>query len=141
MIQVAFYTGSASWVNRAIRFVTRSPFSHCEIVIDGQGYTPKRGYSELYQRRPSEYLSDWELVQVPWDEGAVRQFVSVNNRIDYDLRSLIAHLVPGMHDSIHAQNCSEFIVNLGSFVGDPRFHNRTAYRYAPSDVYRVINNG
>lgn len=136
MIQVAFYSGPGI-VHRLIQWFTRRKHSHCEVVINGTGYTPRRGHNGLVRRSSDEYQTHWDLVSVDWSDKRVTEYLQAHQHMRYDLRSLIAHVVP-IHDAIGRQNCAEFLVNMASYCGDPRFHNQPGWRYTPGDVYEAL---
>lgn len=137
-VQIGFYFGSDNWVHSAIKYVTNSDVSHCEVIIDGQGYTPKRGYNSLYQRDSSEYADNWLLIGVYWDRARALEFIKSNMGTTYDMHGLLNQQTPLIRGSVHSQTCSQFVVNTGSFCGDPRFHNRDATRYSPGDVLKTL---
>lgn len=132
-VQVAFYSGPG-FVHALIKAFTRQPVSHCEVVLFGSGYTPKHKHTGLYQRHGGEYRAEhWQLFPVFWDPTRVSEYLHAHRHKGYDLRSLAAHVLP-IHDAIGRQNCAEFVVNVGSFCGDPRFHNQPGWRFTPGDV-------
>lgn len=45
MAQLAFYKGKGNWVDKLIRFVTRSPYSHVELILEPKLKSPIGGSS------------------------------------------------------------------------------------------------
>ena len=63
-ISVAFYKGKGNWKNRVIRWWTKSPYSHAELVLDDKqtwiGISPFIK-AKLVLRRVSNYDYEKEL--------------------------------------------------------------------------------
>lgn len=65
MIQLALYKGKGLIGNALIRWWTRSPYSHCELVVDGVAYSSslmdKGVRSKVIDFKPEH----WDMVELP----------------------------------------------------------------------------
>lgn len=142
-VQVAFFNGfKGGLIDWLVSLATLSKWAHCEILVDGRGYTPKAGRSELYSRPLADFQrKGWHFVDVDWDADRAMRYINQNRRTGYDWAGVFRHVCPLLRDDLLFQNCSEFVVNAGSFCGDARLHNRQAGRFAPRDVFKVLGCG
>ena len=65
MVQLALYKGKGLIGNALIRWWTRSPYSHCELVVDGVAYSSslmdKGVRSKVIDFKPEH----WDMVELP----------------------------------------------------------------------------
>lgn len=90
-MQVAFYKAPGNWVDKLIRKFTHGPYSHCEVVINGEGYTSTARDGGV--RRKKIDFNDaetWELVEVPWAQVVdVTTYFSITTGTRYSVPLLI----------------------------------------------------
>jgi hypothetical protein len=65
-VQLALYIGKGNWFNALIRFWTSSPYSHCELVVDGMCYSSSQMDGGVRAKRIDLGSKHWELVPIPW---------------------------------------------------------------------------
>ncbi|MEP4700759.1 MAG: hypothetical protein ABJZ79_06355 [Parasphingorhabdus sp.] len=95
MIALAFYKGRGRLLDRVIRWVTRSSFSHVEILravptISGDGLEARAWSSSgrdggVREKSISFKPGHWEFVTIPWAGPAVidRVIAEIGNPYDY----------------------------------------------------------
>lgn len=94
----------------AIRWWTQSPYSHCELVVDGWCYSSSAMDGGVRRKKIDLDPSKWDLIPLPWASG--REVVEYFNKTDhhrYGWTGLITSQLFNLnrdHDS--AQFCSQW---------------------------------
>lgn len=93
MAQLAFFKGQGNWVDRIIRLVSRSPYSHVELIAEPMIRDQAGGFI-CYSSSPRDggvrikpiVLKDghWDVVPVEWYAGDVRAIFRANDGARYD---------------------------------------------------------
>lgn len=65
-IQVAFYKGKGKIGNALVRWWTRSPYSHCEVVFDGVCISSSVMDGGVRQKIIDLDSGHWDVTDVPW---------------------------------------------------------------------------
>ena len=142
-VTLAFYKAPGDRIDRAIRFVTRSAYSHVEIirltgVTDAEGCLQADAVSASYRdggvRARSIPLrpDHWDLVMVPWASAAMaytRALSQVGAGYDYAglIFSQVLHL---RRDSGRRWFCSELVAHA---LDLPR-----PSAYSPGDLHDLV---
>lgn len=115
-VTLAMYKGYGGLGNAIIRAWTRSPYSHCELVIDGWCYSSSVMDKGVRRKRvgqsPVEISlgAHWDLIALPWaDAAAILRYFDATDSDTYGWPSLIASQVFNRNrHTAHAQFCSEW---------------------------------
>ena len=132
MVALAFYRGEGLVTDRVIRWVTRSPCSHVEL-IDPLGHSISSSARDGGVRRAAIDLNNpkWEVVPVPWAPSDAIQTIEAHLGTKYDYAGLIlSQLFALRRHSSHRWFCSEI---CAAALGMARPH-----QYAPGDLYREV---
>ena len=142
-VQIAFFEGAKGrWIRQLISLLS-GRWAHCEIVVDGVGYTPKHRVRGLYRGYTEEHQGDnaaelgWELVDVPWDADRVYEYLHAHRDIKYDFPGLFGCKIPFITHHKTKQICSEFLANISTWCDCPLFHGATAGKLTPTDLYAL----
>lgn len=115
--QLAFYKHKGTWVDKAIRFWTRSKYSHCEIVIgDGEllewySSSPRDGGVRKLVR-PVD-TDRWDLVPIDVDEERLLTLFDRYEGRGYDyLGIFLNELFPFGIEDHSKYYCSEFCAEV-----------------------------
>jgi len=136
MIELAFYRGPGRIEDRVIRKVTRSCFSHVELVVGHHGpagwcfsASPRDGG---VRRKWIEFsASHWEFLPVPWAPMSALARVQGEIGRPYDLAGLIgSQLLNLRRHSPDRWFCSELCAHA---LGLPRPNS-----FAPGDLYAHV---
>lgn len=98
-MQIAFYKGTrpglAGLFNRAVRWWTRGPYSHCELVLwrlaDGRAVCGSSANLDGGVRRKIIYLDParWDVIDIPWaNQSAALDWFIRHEGDGYDVRGL-----------------------------------------------------
>ncbi|MCZ4321457.1 hypothetical protein [Pseudomonas anguilliseptica] len=130
-VQLALYKGKGQIGNAAIRLWTGSPYSHCELVVDGWCYSSSVMDKGVRRKRVGPGADEislsedhWDLIELPWADGAaiVRYFEATDSDT-YGWPSLIASQVFNRNQpSEHAAFCSEWCMRA-LFLPNPSIFN------------------
>lgn len=116
-VKLALYKGKGQLGNAAIRWWTGSPYSHCELVVDGWCYSSSVMDKGVRRKRVGPGADEislgadhWDQIELPWADGAaiVRYFEATDSDV-YGWPSLIASQVFNRNrPTEHAAFCSEW---------------------------------
>ena len=141
-ITLAFYKGRGDWVDRTIRWATRSPYSHVEIVISPPG-PPKDGALAMafsasgrdggVRAREIRFQpGHWDYQTVGWvDPQTVMALARRTYGARYDWAGLVASQVLHLRrQSPRRWFCSELVATA---LGLPRPQS-----YSPGDLADLV---
>lgn len=108
MIQLALYKGRGDWFNRLIRWWTGSPYSHCELVINGTCYSSTIRDGGVRGKVMALPADRWDLVDLPWaDADAVLDWFARHENDKYGFTDLLTSQLLGMQRDGRGVFCSE----------------------------------
>lgn len=115
-VQLSLYKGGGGFGNWAIRWWTRSPYSHCELVVDGYCYSSSVMDKGVRRKRIGPGADEislgehWDLIELPWaDPEQVLAYFEHTDPDHYGWPSLIAsQLFNRNRQTEHAAFCSEW---------------------------------
>jgi len=90
-ISVAFYKGEGSWKNKLIRWWTKSPYSHAELILPDEetwiSISPLLT-SKVQSRIKTSYIkTNWDFIEIPITPGqlgVILEFYNSTQGCDYD---------------------------------------------------------
>lgn len=106
MMQIAFYKAPGTWIDGAIRLVTRSKYSHCEVVIDGVCWSASIQDGGIRQKRMLLNPERWDVVTIP-DSPRARQWFLEHEGQGYDFWGVFRFLIPFVPQREDRWFCSE----------------------------------
>ena len=140
-IQLAFYKGKGDWMDKVIRWWTRSPYSHCEIVIDGIWYSssPRTGKVRAATIYPKE--NHWDFIELlctaEQKQIMVRALESqLGKPYDY-LGIFLSQVIPLSIQDPTKWFCSE-ICSCALKKGKLLKTNRKSCWFSPARLYRAL---
>ena len=145
MITLAFYKGKGNWLDRLIRWATRSPFSHVELIstshpLRDENGIPVEGRCLSASARDggvrAAYIrfkpGNWQFVDCPWvvvDPAEIIR-LEVGHKYDYIGIVMSQILSLGRH-SKKKWFCSEIVGHALSI--------HEAHRLSPADLFHRVN--
>ena len=96
VIKVAFYKADGDWINRIVRWWTKSRYSHAELVMpDGLtwiGISPFKG--SLLRAKEKKYFSslEWDFVELEVTEQqiyVINEFYEATKGLPYDWAGML----------------------------------------------------
>lgn len=138
MIKVAFFKGKGDWTDKLVRLLSRSRYSHCEVVIDSKWYSsfaPDGGLRVTESKRGS--LEDWDYLVIPDKDNSIRNktievYLSNRNARYSYLGAFFGGLLKLPIKRKNTLFCSEFVAMCFSF--------KHPYRYTPQNVYDKLKD-
>lgn len=117
IITVGFYKGD-SFIAKAIKWYTKSEFSHCEILIDGESFIADFGIN-LTKYKLNEYPSEkWVQFDIPvecsvQDFEIIKRYLNDQIGAKYDSMGIfLSQLFPLGINSNSKWFCSEFVTKI-----------------------------
>ena len=111
-VQIAFYKKVVPWDLGAwfIRLWTNSPYSHCEIIIDGKSYTSSVQDGGVRVKFIPYNADSWDYISVPWaDKVAILRYFGITSGTPYGWGALILRQLFNIRGNDGKQFCSEWV--------------------------------
>ena len=112
-MKAAFYKatrpGLQGIYSRAVRWIDRGPYSHCELVFS-DGLSGSASYIDggVRFKRIDYDPTHWDFVELPdAAESFAREWFSANDGAPYDLMGNVRFVLPWLADSDKGWFCSE----------------------------------
>lgn len=107
-VALALYKGRGTLFNALIRWWTRSPYSHCELVINGTCYSSSIRDGGVRGKAMALPADKWDVIDLPWADayGAQRWF-DRHAHDRYGFVDLILCQLLGMRRDNRGVFCSE----------------------------------
>lgn len=106
-MKMAFYKGKGNFFDAVVRFVTRSEYSHCEIVIDGVCWSSSPRDGGVRQATINLQSGHWDVIDLQGDVPLVLAWFLANEGARYDWVGLIRTMIPFFPHSKTKWFCSE----------------------------------
>ena len=149
-IQIAFFSGDKhKWHHRFIRWWTKSPYSHAEIVLDGDTWVSISPF--LFTRvaarvRTNVAEKDWDYLEfyvTPEELHALKDFISETTGDGYDWAGmLISQIGPFIVKGKGKWYCSSWIAHALAHAGIVKLKKLGIYELPdlhPGKLFEIIS--
>lgn len=129
-MKVAFYKGKTRLFNKLVRWWTRGPYSHVEIVFsDGLSYSSSYIDGGVRSKRIRFDERLWDFVQLDdqLDESTIRMRAEKMIGSGFDVMGLFGFIMRRVSHSKNRLFCSEFVMRCLGYSDPWRFDPNTAY--------------
>ena len=126
---MAFYKGKGNFFDAVVRFVTRSEYSHCEIVIDGLCWSASPRDGGIRCALINLQSGHWDVIDIQGDAAAATLWFRSREGAGYDWVGLIRTVIPFFPHSETKWFCSEA---CGAALGI------SASRLSPQDLFDLL---
>lgn len=120
---LAFYKGKGDFLNKVVRFFTRSKYSHCAIVVHGVEYSSSSRYGGVYATRWDILydINEWDFINLA--DIPAQDIVAFYNRTrdckyDYlgalDIITMEYNELKKAHDTNNAKDYEENLYHLAT---------------------------
>lgn len=140
-MKLAFYKGPGDWITKAIRVLTRGPYSHVELVFtDGVRFAASGRMPKGVHFRYTPHGEGWDYIAIaasPDQERVARTFASVLVGSPFKWKGVFRFLCPLLGDGPNSHwYCSELILWMlqrcfGMFEGVP-------LKISPNGLYTLL---
>lgn len=112
-VKLAMYKGKGTIANKIIRWWTNSPYSHCELVVDGLWYSSSVMDGGVRSKEIVDHSNHWDYFEIPWgSKDAIMEYFRLTDHHRYGWLSLIwSQLFNRNMNTSTAQFCSEWCAN------------------------------
>lgn len=135
-----FYKGKGGFIDKVIRFFTRSPFSHCEIAIkeDGDFFTcfsssPRDG--GVREKRMILKCANWEFLPFDLDQEKLQAFYAKTNGLKYDYWGAIGIVLPFIKQKRTRYFCSEWLADFLGIKNPSSYSPGKLEKWAQKTIY------
>ena len=116
-IKVAFYRGKGGWVNKIIRWWTKSPYSHAELVMPDDetwiGISPFKTSKLAARTKPIIDDIEWDYIEIEINENQktlIEEFFQETEGCRYDWVGMLLSQIMPYHIKCRGKwYCSEWI--------------------------------
>ena len=132
-MELAMYKGQGGWFNKAIRFWTKSDYSHCEIIINGTWYSSSHTDGGVRSRVISGESGNWDIYVLDGEEYLAELVFDMANGLKYDWFGIVfSQILPFGLQANKRYFCSEL---CGHMLGikDPQ-------RLAPHELFKYLKD-
>lgn len=134
-VQLALYKARGNWLNRLICWWTGSPYSHCELVINGACYSSSIRDGGVRGKTMALPAHSWDIIDLPWaDPQMVQGWFDRHAHDRYGWLDLILCQILGMRRDGRGVFCSEACAAALNIPNPTRFSPQTL-----ADECRYIN--
>lgn len=132
--KLAFYKGKGNWIDKLIRFWTKSNYSHVEIVFDDMWYSISPRDNYIRRKKIDFKEENWDFIEIQINSSSFEEFFKKTEGMKYDwLGIFLSQVFPLNVDAKNRYFCSEWCSEaLGV---SPKLSNL----YSPEDLYKSIN--
>ena len=113
-IRLAFYKGDGDWVDKLVRWWTKSQYSHVEVVVGDTWYSSSPRDGGVRMKKIEYKPEDWDLVEYKGvSETAVHELYRKTKGCKYDFVGiLLSQWLPLRIQSKGKWYCSEWCAKL-----------------------------
>lgn len=134
-MKVVFYKGPpAGWIRKVSHFltcrVTKSIYSHCELVIGGRCYTSSAMDGGIRDKEIDLASGRWDFFEVEGDENAARAWFESRKGQKYDYAGVARFVFPFIPQRRDQWFCSESVAAALGY-GE-------SWRYSPAVLHSKI---
>ncbi len=142
LLYLAFYKAPGTWVNRLIRVVTRSPYSHVELVFPGEGCfsADSRELKAVRFKTMPLPAEKWDVVEIPCTDAqanAAMEFCLEERNAPYDWLGVARFVLPFFRQHPQAWFCSEVCAAALQCAGLLPAGLKS-WKLSPADLYREV---
>ena len=132
MIHLALYKGRGDWLNGAIRWRTSSPYSHCELVAFGNGYSSS-GRDRGVRVKRIEFDADrWDIFESEASYDRLVEVFRATAGMPYDYwGAIVGRGIDAKVEDRQKWFCSEWCAHALGFA-EP-------WRYTPALLASVLS--
>lgn len=138
-LHLAFYKGRETWVAKLICLLTRSPYSHCELVFrDGMSFGIKNPTDKTTFFQMTYPVDKWDLIPLTWitaeQETCIRHFCQQTTQSKYDIWAMLLGWWCPASDNPNKWFCSELCTRV-LLPYTPSLRDKW---YSPGSLYAAL---
>jgi len=144
IITYAFYKATApraDWTDKVIAWWTKGPYSHMEIIIDGNMYSSSPRDGKVRSKVHKWDNDTWDYIDVEIDlkdAQRIKMFYEKTKGHNYDWFGILGFVLP-VHDSEKKYFCSEWGSKASIIGGVSCFYDKNPSRISPNRAARILH--
>jgi len=131
LVKIAFYKSSGDLVDKTIRLLTKSQYSHCEIIYNDLWYSSSPRDKGVRKKVITEDNTKWDIFHIYIDEDRLQNIYTKYAASGYDFLGIFLSIL--FKFKIQDKNkvfCSEFLAEILGLA--------YPYMYTPESLYRYL---
>lgn len=139
-IRLAFYKGKGNWVDKVIKWWTKSQYSHVEVVVGDTWISSSPRDGGVRSMRMESYnVEHWDIIDYPGvTSGDVFDLFRRTKGNDYDFIGILLSvgILKRFRFGVHCKKewfCSEFIAECLKL--------ENSHKYSPQHLYEYVTSG
>jgi hypothetical protein len=128
-MQLAFYKGRTRLFDRAVQWYTQGPYSHCELVIDGQCYSSSLRDGGVRVKTIDLMSGNWDVVPVAENQKLALDWFTLHLGDKYDTAGLFGFVLPWRLEARSRWFCSEACAEALGFA--------KSWQLSPNELFRM----
>ncbi len=139
-MKLAFYKAKGNWKDKLIRFWTKGPYSHVEIVSeDGYMYSSSPRDNGVRKKKHTYDPKKWDYVEVEINPKILEEFYEETKGEHYDLAGILGFVIP-VKDRTNRWFCSEWCSNVLKISGHKAMWKQEPSKISPNRLYKLLKN-
>lgn len=141
MLRIAFYKAEGKLLDKVIRWWTKSPYSHCELLFPDNWMFSADAWSNRVRFTDQFNLENWDVFSVPLDDGKLlmlRDWCAYREGRKYDWWGVVQFLLPFVKQSPDRWFCSELCAAGLKFVGKIPVRTETS-KISPQGLFELLS--
>ena len=140
-IRIAFYKADGNFIDKIIRIITNSKYSHCELLLpDGRMFSSD-GWDNGKVRYTTQYnLDNWDILTFDIKDSELATLISWCDHkigLQYDWLGVTRFIIPFIKQDPDKWFCSEIVCAGLEFIGRINKSIKT-YRVSPKSLYNIL---
>lgn len=142
-IRIAFYKADGNFIDKIIRIITNSKYSHCELLLpDGRMFSSD-GWNNGIVRYTDKYtLCNWDFVNIDITEYELSTLLSWCDHkvgLKYDWMGVARFIIPFLKQDPEKWFCSELCCAALKFIGKLS-RKVESFKMSPQNLYDTLVN-
>lgn len=142
-VRVAFYKAKGKWVDTVIRLITRSKYSHCELLFEDGRMFSSDAWNGGVRWNTNYNVDNWDILEFSVDTYRYKSLISwcvTKESLGYDYWGVVRFLIPFFPQDPTRWFCSELCAAGLKFIGIVPLETKGS-KLSPGDLFELITRG
>jgi len=142
MVTLAFYKGNSKnngkLYSKLIRWWTKGPYSHVEIILDGYMYSSSPRDGGVRRKKFKGKNDHWDFIEINnLKEKNILEFYNQTKENKYDFFGILGFILP-FKDRTNEWFCSEWCSNALKISGYKKLWKLEPSKISPNKLYKIV---
>jgi uncharacterized protein YycO len=140
-VKIAFYKGKGNWLDRLIRLVTRSKYSHLEFIYEGISYSSSSRDGGVRSKKINFKESNWDIYSFKSNDTLINSAIiwaKTQEGRPYDYWGAVGTVIKFIKGAKNKWFCSEFIAQMMRLSNVYPHPSRLDRFVTPEKIYEFV---